>query len=184
MTNEELVLDAARLVLEETTGWENDEHGEGTPERFVRMLKELTTPEDFKFTTFPNIDEVDEIVVVKNIPFTSVCNHHIIPFVGKAWVGYIPSDRIVGLSKLARVVHYYSRRLQVQERLTKQIADRLEEELKPQGVMVIMEAEHFCMTVRGVQVPDATTVTSAVRGVFADHGKTAKAEFLRLVGKE
>ena len=173
----------ARLLLAKTTGWEDDEHGRGTPARFVRMLEELTTPLEFDFTTFPNSEGMDEIVAMRDIPFVSVCNHHVIPFVGKAYIGYIPNKKIVGLSKLARVVHYYARRLQVQERLTHQIAERLQEELEPAGVAVVLEAEHFCMTVRGVQTPGTVTITSAMRGAFIDHTKTAKAEFMQLIGR-
>lgn len=175
--------EAARVLLTKTTGLDiSDDHGSRTPERFVRMLKELTTPEEFEFTTFPN-DGVDEIITVRDIPFVSVCNHHVIPFVGKAHIGYIPDEYIVGLSKFARVVRYYSRRLQVQERLTQQIADFLEDELCPLGVAVVLEAEHMCMTVRGVQTPGSLTITSAMKGVFSDHDRTAKSEFMRLIGK-
>jgi len=175
--------EAAWALLTKTTGLKNDEHGRGTAARFVRMLEELTTPQEFEFTTFPNDDGVDEMVIVKDIPFTSVCNHHVIPFVGRAWIGYIPNNRIAGLSKFARVVHYFAKRLQVQERLTQQIADEIMHVLDPLGCIVVMEAEHFCMTVRGVQAPGVTTTTSAVKGVFADHDRTAKDEFLRLIGK-
>jgi GTP cyclohydrolase I len=173
--------DLAAELLTKTTGWQPDDHGAGTPERFVRMLCELTTPQEFTFTSFPS--EGDEMIVMKDIPFVSVCNHHVIPFVGKAWVGYVPNGNIVGLSKLARTVQFYARRLQVQERLTEQIAQRIEQELRPLGVAVLLEAEHFCMTVRGVQTPGTTTITSKMTGVYADHSKTAKAEFLGLIGK-
>jgi GTP cyclohydrolase I len=176
--------EAARVLLEKTTGLNTDgPHGSKTPQRFVRMLEELTTPEPFEFTTFPNEDGVDEIVVVRDIPFVSVCNHHVVPFVGKAHIGYIPDGWLVGLSKFARVVRYYAKSLQVQERLTQQVADYLQDELTPVGVAVVMEAEHMCMTIRGVQTPGTYTITSAMKGVFADHEKTAKAEFMRLIGK-
>jgi GTP cyclohydrolase I len=169
--------EAARILLEETTGWVDDEHGKDTPKRFAAMLMELTTPEEFTFTTFP-AKGMDEMIVVGPIPFVSVCNHHVIPFVGSAWVGYIPGELMAGLSKFARVVQHYAKALQVQERLTVQIADYLEEELEPKGVAVVLKAEHFCMTVRGVQTPGVLTTTSAMRGVFSEHDKTAKAEFL------
>lgn len=172
--------EAARILLEKTTGWVDDEHGNRTPQRFASMLRELTTPEDFAFTTFP-AEGADEMVVLHDIPFVSVCNHHIVPFVGKAWVGYIPDQKLVGLSKLARVVQHYARSLQVQERLTKQVADRLMEELNPLGVAVLMKAEHFCMTIRGVKTPGTMTTTSAMLGVFSDHERTAKAEFLQII---
>jgi GTP cyclohydrolase I len=169
----------ARALLRKTTGWMDDEHGRGTPARFARMLREMTTPEEFEFTTFPSTS--DEMVSMKDIPFVSVCNHHIIPFVGVAHIGYVPDEKIVGLSKLARTVHFYAKRLQVQENLTTQIADYLMENLAPQGVAVVLEAEHFCMTVRGVGIPGVTTRTAAMRGVFADHSKTAKAEFMSMI---
>jgi len=175
--------EAARVVLQQTTGLTDDDHGGKTPQRFVSMLKELTTPEEFEFTVFPNTDKVDEIVTVANIPFVSLCNHHVVPFVGVAHVGYIPDQKIVGLSKFARVVRYYSKGLQVQERLTQQVAEYLMENLNPLGVAVIMEAEHMCMTIRGVQTPGTKTTTSAMLGVFGEHDRTAKMEFMRLVGK-
>lgn len=174
--------EAARLLLSQTTGWKEDDHGRNTPKRFAAMLRELTTPEDFEFTHFP-AENYDEMIVVKEIPFVSVCNHHVVPFVGLAWVGYIPNEKMAGLSKFARCVRYYAKGLQVQERLTHQIMERICEELDPLGVMVVLEAEHMCMTIRGVQTPGTKTTTSAVAGVFADHTRTAKDEFLRLIGK-
>lgn len=172
---------AARLLLAKTTGWEDDDHGRDTPKRFAAMLRDLTTPKEFDFTTFPA--EGDDMVVMQNIPFVSVCNHHIIPFIGHAWIGYIPNDKIVGLSKLARTVHFFAKRLQLQERMTNQIADYLCEHLDPAGVAVVVEAEHMCMTIRGVQTPGTVTTTSTMRGVFADHDRTAKAEFMSIIGK-
>jgi len=173
--------EAARALLTKTTGLKQDAHGEKTPERFVRMLRELTTPEEFSFTTFEA--ESDEMIVIQNIPFVSVCNHHVIPFIGEAWIGYIPDKKIAGLSKFARTVQFYSKRLQVQERLTKQIMRRLTEELNPLGLIVLLEAEHLCMTIRGVQTPGAKTTTSEVFGVFADHDRTAKSEFFHIIGR-
>jgi len=175
---------AARLVLEQTTGLDVDDHGADTPKRFIRMLRELTSPEPFNFTTFPNDKGSQEMVVVQDIPFVSLCNHHVVPFVGVAHVGYIPNDRLVGLSKLARVVRHYAKSLQVQERLTQQIADRLVEELEPLGVAVVLKAEHMCMTIRGVQTPGTKTTTSAMLGVFSDHDRTAKAEFMQIIGSK
>jgi len=169
---------AAEQVLRGTTGLDTDsEHGRHTPDRFIKMLRELTTPTPIEFTTFKN-DGMDEMIVVEAIPFVSLCNHHVVPFIGKAYIGYIPDDQIAGLSKFARVVHHFARRLQVQEQLTKDIADFLEENLKPLGVAVVLRAEHFCMTIRGVQVPGAKTYTAAMRGRFSEHERTAKAEFL------
>jgi GTP cyclohydrolase I len=162
----------------------NSEHGCDTPARFVRMLDEVTGCKDcdggcMKWKTFE--EKVDQMIVVKRIPFTSVCNHHVVPFVGHAWVGYVPDGRLAGLSKFARVVHHFARRLQVQETLTESIAAFLEAELAPKGVMVVMEAEHLCMTIRGVQTPGTTTRTVVTRGVFGDHSKTAKLEFLEAI---
>ena len=113
-----------------------------------------------------------EMVLVRDIPFASMCEHHLLPFVGKSHVGYIPSERIVGLSKLARVVEAYSRRPQLQERLTAQVADALHERLGARGAIVVVEADHLCMTMRGVQKPGSVTVTSAVRGIYAEDERT------------
>jgi GTP cyclohydrolase I len=156
-------------------------HGRETPQRFIFMLDELTsckhcTGDCMKWKVFPS--PIDQMVVINRIPFSSVCNHHVVPFVGHAWIGYVPNGNIGGLSKFARVVHHYARRLQVQEELTDQIAEFLETTLKPLGVIVVLEAEHLCMTIRGVQTPGTTTRTVETRGVFADHTKTAKNEFL------
>lgn len=174
--------EAARVLLEKTTGLTNDEHGLETPRRFAAMLKELTTPEEFKFTTFSS-DGADEMIVLDGIPFVSVCNHHVVPFVGVAHIGYVPNGQMAGLSKFVRCVHFWAKRLQVQERLTVQIADHIEEVLHPLGVAVVLKAEHMCMAVRGVGTPGVITTTSAMRGVFADHSRTAKAEFLQMLPK-
>ncbi len=117
-------------------------------------------------------EEHSEMVLVRDIPFASMCEHHLLPFVGKAHVGYIPNERVVGLSKLARVVEGYSRRPQLQERLTTQVADALCKELGARGAMVVVEADHLCMTMRGVQKPGCVTVTSAVRGIYAEDERT------------
>jgi GTP cyclohydrolase I len=151
-----------------------------TPERVARMYSELLTPRPFAVTTFPNDGAYDELVICRDIPFSSLCEHHLMPFTGVAHLAYLPGERIVGLSKLARVVELYARRLQVQERMTTQIADWLEAELAPRGVGVVVEAEHLCMTVRGVQAPGARTITSAVRGTVRGDPRT-RAEFLTLV---
>jgi GTP cyclohydrolase I len=173
--------EAAEILLAKTTGWKPDGHGEKTPQRFAAMLRELTTPEEFEFTTFPAED--DDMIVMHDIPFVSLCNHHVVPFIGKAWIGYIPNEKMVGLSKLARTVRYYAKGLQVQERLTREIAEHLMENLDPVGVAVVLEAEHMCMTIRGVQTPGTLTTTSKMTGVFADHKRTAKAEFMSIIGK-
>ena len=150
-----------------------------TPRRVAKAYAEMLTPVPFEATTFPNEEGYDELVVARAIPFHSLCEHHLIPFVGVAHVAYLPGERIVGLSKLARVVEHFARRLQVQERMTVQIADWLERELDPKGVGVVLDAEHFCMTIRGVQKPGARTTTSALRGYVRDDPRT-RAEFLAL----
>jgi GTP cyclohydrolase I len=152
-----------------------------TPRRVAAMYEELLTPKAFNPTTFPNEDGYDELVLSKNIPFTSLCAHHALPFSGVAHVGYLPAERIVGLSKLARVVQYFSRSLQVQERLTKQIADWLTAELEPRGVGVVIEAEHACMTIRGVQAAGSKTVTSMMYGLLRER-VASRQEFLSLIG--
>ena len=150
-----------------------------TPERMVDAYIEQLTPQPFRATTFPNDGDYDELVVAREIQFHSLCEHHLLPFFGVAHVAYLPGERIVGLSKLARVVEYYARSLQVQERLTTQIADWLEQELHPRGVGVVLEAEHMCMTLRGVQKPGTKTVTSALHGLVRDDPRTRQ-EFLTL----
>ena len=139
----------------------------GTPRRVAASLAELLTPVEFSPTTFANEGNYDELVLVRDIEFQSLCMHHMLPFIGKAHVAYLPGDRIIGLSKLARVVEMFARDLQLQERMTVQIADWLDRELSPRGVGVVLSAEHTCMTIRGVRKPGAKTVTSALRGVAA-----------------
>jgi GTP cyclohydrolase I len=151
-----------------------------TPHRVALAYQELLTPSEVDPTTFPNDEEYDELVLVRDIPFHSLCEHHLLPFVGTAHVAYLPKDRILGLSKLARVVEHYSRALQVQERMTQQIAGWLEDQLAPRGVGVVLEAEHMCMRLRGVKVPGTVTVTSALRGTLRDDART-RGEFLDLV---
>ncbi len=150
-----------------------------TPRRMADALLEMLTPEPFEATTFPNDEGYDELVVVRDIPFRSLCMHHLLPFQGVAHVGYLPGKRIVGLSKLARVVEVFSRDLQVQERLTTQVAGWLQQRLEPKGVGVVLEAEHMCMTLRGVRTPGAKTVTSALHGLVRDDPRTRE-EFLNL----
>ena len=142
---------------------------------------ELLSPEPFNLTTFPNDEGYDELVVVREIPFQSLCMHHLLPFHGVAHVGYLPNQRILGLSKLARVVELFSRDLQLQERLTTQIATWLQQQLEPKGVGVVLEAEHLCMSMRGVQNQRAKTVTSALHGIVRDDPRT-RDEFLSLTG--
>ena len=152
-----------------------------TPRRMADAYLEMLTPGPFQATTFPNDEGYDELVVVRDIPFRSVCMHHLLPFSGVAHVGYLPERRIVGLSKLARVVELFSHDLQVQERLTTQVAGWLTARLQPKGVGVVIEAEHLCMSLRGVRKPGARTVTSALHGLVRDDPRTRE-EFLNLAG--
>lgn len=156
-----------------------------TPARVARMYAEVLSgheldPARHLEVTFE--EDHHEMVVVKDIPFESLCEHHMMPFIGRAHVAYVPNGRIVGLSKIARVVEEYGRRLQVQERLSSQVADLLWEKLQPQGVGVVMEATHTCMTMRGVRKPGAAMVTSAVRGTFKTREAT-RAEFMSFIGR-
>jgi GTP cyclohydrolase I len=152
-----------------------------TPRRVAASLAEMLTSVPFHFTTFPNAENYDELVLVRDIPFQSLCMHHLLPFQGVAHVAYLPAQRIVRLSKLARVVEHFARDLQLQERLTTQIARYLVERLEPKGVGVVLEAEHLCMSLRGVQKPGARTVTSTLHGLVRDDPRT-RAEFLNLTG--
>ena len=151
-----------------------------TPARMARAYAEMLSPRPFDLTSFPNDARYDELIVARSIPLHSVCEHHLLPFVGIAHVGYLPGDRILGLSKLARVVELFARRPQVQERLTQQVADWLEEQVAPRGVGVVVEAEHLCMTVRGVRASGATTVTSALHGRLRSDA-ASRAEFFTLI---
>jgi GTP cyclohydrolase I len=152
---------------------------EETPRRIADAYAELLTPRPFRSTTFPNDEGYDELIVARSIPFHSLCVHHLLPFQGVAHVGYLPGERIIGLSKLGRVVEFFSRDLQIQERLTTQVADWLERELETKGVGVVLEAEHMCMSLRGVQKLGSKTVTSALRGLVRDDVRTRQ-EFLAL----
>ena len=159
----------------------DDEHLADTPRRVAAAYTEMLSPRPFNLTTFPNDEGYDELVVARDIPFHSLCQHHLLPFKGVAHVGYLPGDRVVGLSKLARVVELFARRLQVQERLTKQIADCLQENLEPKGVGVVLEAEHLCMSLRGVQAHGSVTTTSALQGILRDDARS-RSEFFALTG--
>ena len=152
-----------------------------TPKRFLKMLREVTTPEEFNFTTFEN-EGTDEMIIVGPTNFNSTCEHHLAPFMGQAYVAYIPDTRIVGISKLSRVVKYYATALQNQERITTQIADRLEKELQPKGVAVFLEASHTCMGCRGVKTPEAKTITTKLIGAFKEEPQTRN-EFLHMIGR-
>jgi GTP cyclohydrolase IA len=170
---------AARELLLALGADLDDEGLRETPRRMVEVYAELLTPQEFAPTTFPNDQGYDELVVACDIPFHALCMHHLLPFHGVAHVGYLPGERIIGLSKLARVVDLFARDLQVQERLTEQIADWLDGHLRAKGLGVVLEAEHMCMTLRGVQKPGARTVTSALRGSVRDDPRTRQ-EFLDL----
>lgn len=151
-----------------------------TPRRMAQAYAALLTSDEFDMTTFANLEGYDELVVVKDIPVRSVCEHHVLPFTGVAHVGYLPGDRLLGLSKFARVVDKFARRPQVQERLTMDIANWLVASLAPRGVGVVIEAEHMCMTLRGIQAVGTTTSTSALRGLLRERPQ-CRAEFLAVI---
>jgi GTP cyclohydrolase I len=153
----------------------------GTPGRMARSYAELFSPRPFDLTTFPNDEGYDELVLARGIPLRSVCEHHLLPFVGTVHIGYLPAERILGLSKLARVAEHFAYRPQVQERLTKQIADWLAEHLAPKGVGVVIQAEHTCMTLRGVQAVGSSTVTSTLLGTLREDPRS-RTEFFALTG--
>jgi GTP cyclohydrolase I len=159
----------------------SSEHLADTPRRVAAAYAELLTPREFSLTTFPNDEGYDELVLARDIPLHSLCQHHLLPFTGVAHVGYLPGARILGLSKLARVVEMFARRLQVQERLTKQVADWLQDHLEPKGIGVVIEAEHLCMSMRGVQARGCRTVTSALHGLLREDARS-RAEFFALSG--
>jgi len=150
-----------------------------TPQRMASALAELLSPRPFQLTTFPNDGGYDELIVGRGIPVRSLCEHHMLPFIGTAHIGYLPGDRILGLSKLARVMEHFARRPQVQERLTTQVSTWLRDQLGAAGVGVVIEAEHMCMTLRGVQAAGTTTITSSLLGTLRDDQRT-RAEFLAL----
>lgn len=182
-------LEDAEIALRELFGvMGEDAERDGlqdTPFRFVKALAEHTVGyrEDPKLHLEKTFDvDHQDLVLVKDIPFNSLCEHHLAPFVGKVHIAYIPSDKITGLSKFGRVVEGYAKRLQVQERLTQEIADAIQEVLNPQAVAVIVEAEHTCMSGRGIKKHGATTVTSTMRGLFKENA-SARAELLQLIKK-
>jgi GTP cyclohydrolase IA len=150
-----------------------------TPARMARAYAEFFAPRPFEPTTFPNDEGYDELVLARRIPFRSICEHHLLPFVGVADVGYLPGGRIIGLSKLARVVEHFACRPQVQERLTKQVADWLQASLAPVGIGVVLEAEHTCMTLRGATASGSRTTTSTLLGTLRTDAR-ARAEFFTL----
>jgi GTP cyclohydrolase I len=150
-----------------------------TPRRMAHAYAEMLTVPAFDCTTFANTENYDELVLIQDIPVRSLCEHHMLPFVGVAHIGYLPGDRILGLSKFARMVDFFAQRPQTQERLTKQIAEHLRDQLSPRGVGVVVEAEHTCMSLRGVRAVGARTVTSALFGTVREDA-SARAEFLSL----
>src|SRR5579859_5372378 len=157
-----------------------------TPSRVAKSYRELfagyaTDPRGYLERTFEEVGGYDELVVLRDIPVVSFCEHHMLPILGHAHVGYLPTDRVVGISKLARVVHGFARRLQIQEKLTAEIAHAIDDILKPKGVGVVIEAEHSCMTLRGVNTPGARLTTSHLTGVIRTDART-RTEFLRLAG--
>ena len=158
----------------------------GTPERVARAYEEFfsgyeTDPVAVLARTFDEVDGYDELIVLRDIRFESHCEHHLVPIIGKAHVGYLPGSRVVGISKLARLVDAYSRRLQLQERMTAQIAKTIDTVLKPRGVAVIIDSEHHCMTTRGVHKPGATMVTSQMLGAFRED-RMLRRDFMEMVG--
>jgi len=172
--------EAARRFLHALDVATDDEAMRDTPRRMAKAYAELFSPRPFDLTTFPNDGDYDELVVARDIPFRSVCEHHLLPFHGRAAVGYLPGGRILGLSKLARVVEHFALRPQVQERLTKQVADWLNDHLGPQGVGVVIEAEHTCMSLRGVRAIGSSTVTSSMLGSLRRDVRSRQ-EFLAVV---
>jgi GTP cyclohydrolase I len=171
-------IEAAVREILAAIGEDPDRDGlQDTPGRVARMYGEIFGGLEIEPGAVLNVTfeaDHDEMVLVKDIPFHSTCEHHLVPFIGKAHVAYIPNEdgRITGLSKLARLVEGFAKRPQVQERITTQVADTIERVLEPRGVLVVLEAEHLCMSMRGVNKPGATTVTSAVRGLFRDDART------------
>jgi GTP cyclohydrolase I len=159
----------------------DSENLRGTPGRMARAYAEMFSPRPFDLTTFPNDEGYDELVLARGIPLRSVCEHHLLPFVGTAHIGYLPGQRILGLSKLARVLEHFACRPQVQERLTTQVANWLRVHLEPKGVGVVIQAEHSCMTLRGVQATGSTTLTSTLLGRLRTDARS-RTEFLTLTG--
>lgn len=174
---------AEQAIRDLLTAFNEDTNREGlqnTPKRVVKYYEEFLNPPEFEFTTFES-EGFDQVILQKDIPFFSLCEHHMLVFFGMAHVAYIPNNRIVGLSKLARTVEMYSRRLQNQERITMQVAERLEKELDPKGVAVVLNARHMCMEMRGVKTHDTYTTTSKLTGVFLKED-SARSEIMSLIG--
>jgi GTP cyclohydrolase I len=173
--------DAVTALLRALGKDPTDEHLAGTPRRVADAYAELLTPRPFDLTTFPNDEGYNELVMATDIPVQSLCEHHLLPFTGVAHIGYLPGDRILGLSKFARVLEMFARDLQVQERLTQQVADWLQENLAPRGVGVVIRAEHLCMSLRGVRAQGSRTTTSALHGLLREDARS-RHEFFALTG--
>jgi GTP cyclohydrolase I len=173
--------DAVTALLRALGKDPTDEHLTGTPRRVADAYAELLTPRPFDLTTFPNDEGYNELVMATGIPVQSLCEHHLLPFTGVAHIGYLPGDRILGLSKFARVLEMFARDLQVQERLTQQVADWLQENLAPRGVGVVIRAEHLCMSLRGVRAQGSRTTTSALHGLLREDARSRQ-EFFALTG--
>ncbi len=179
-------VEAAVRTMIRWTGDDPDREGlQETPSRVTRAFEEFfggyaQDPADFLAKTFEEVGGYDEMILLRGIRFESHCEHHMAPVIGQAWVGYVPNGRVVGISKLARVVDVFARRLQVQEKMTAQIADTIERILKPKGVAVVIKASHHCMTTRGVHKPDTDLVTSRMLGCFRDNAQ-ARQEFMQAV---
>jgi GTP cyclohydrolase I len=172
---------AAVQTLLKSIGQDTEREGLiDTPRRYVKFLKEFCNPEPFKMTVFENEGSQNEMIIVSNIPFFSLCEHHLAPFFGTASIAYIPNDKIVGLSKLPRTLDHFARRPQNQERITQQVAEYLMEQLNPKGVAVVLKARHLCVEMRGVKKHDCYTTTSSMKGVFYDELNTRQ-EFLNLI---
>lgn len=170
-----------KAILEHLGENPNREGLKETPKRYIKFMREFLKQKDFNFTTF-DAEGTDEMIIQRNIPFYSLCEHHIAPFFGFADIAYIPDKKIVGLSKLARCLDLYANRFQNQERITSQIAERLQEELNPLGVAVHLKAQHLCMAMRGVKKHDTWTSTSKLIGAFKE-SQSARNEFLQLISK-
>ena len=179
-------VEAAVRTMIRWTGDDPDREGlQETPSRVTRAFEEFfggyaQDPADFLAKTFEEVGGYDEMILLRGIRFESHCEHHMAPVIGQAWVGYVPNGRVVGISKLARVVDVFARRLQVQEKMTAQIADTIDRILKPKGVAVVIKASHHCMTTRGVHKPDTDLVTSRMLGCFRDHGQLRQ-DFMQAV---
>jgi GTP cyclohydrolase IA len=174
-SSEDVIAELLQMLDEDP----NREGLRDTPQRYKKFLDEFLNPEPFKTTIFDS-EGYDEMVIQTQIPFYSICEHHLIPFFGYGAIAYIPDQKIVGLSKLARILDHFSRRLQNQERMTVQVAEFLAEAISPKGVGVVLTARHLCMEMRGIQKPEVLTTTSCVRGIFKSDPRT-RAEFMQLV---